>query len=238
MYITTTYPIQDRFHFSLYLIFSSLPCLLFSKMAYFIPQTFSLTLLFLVAFVTFISAIEAHCSDAVFTSLSSSGFTLFAQALHAQNQTTDSKSLTYFVPPDTSLLGHPLNVDTFHYHVSTAGALPYKFLLTLPQNTTLPTLHNTTLVVDTDGERLSLNDVLVSAPNIYVEESCVVHGVESPLVPIPSSMDDHPLPKTKTTASLFSPKHYHRRFKELLRFIRRAHRPIFDVKNGEHDDHP
>lgn len=206
-------------------------------MADLIPQTLASTTLLLVAFSAFVPAIEGLCSDAaVVTSLSSSGFTLFAQALHAHNPTTNSKRLTYFVPPDTAFLGHSLNVDTFHYHVSTAGALPYKALVTLPANATLPTLHNTTLMVRTDGKRISLNDVLVIAPNLYVDESCVVHGVEGPLVPIPSLVDHLPLPKTKTKPSLVSPKHLlYCRFKQFVRFIRRAHRPHFDDEKGEHD---
>lgn len=99
---------------------------------------------------------------------------------------TTTKLLTFLAPPDTALINRPFNKDGLHGHITDAGALSYQSLLTLAPNTTLPTLHNnTTLVVGTDGKRVSLNDVLVVVPNLYIDGSCVVHGVDGPLVPTP-----------------------------------------------------
>ncbi|PQM38018.1 Uncharacterized protein Pyn_07041 [Prunus yedoensis var. nudiflora] len=168
-------------------------------------STSTMSILLLVAFLALTPTIEALCSDTVFTSLSSSGFTVFAHALHSHNLTaTANTTVTCFS------------------------------LLRLPLNTTLPALHhNTRLVFGTDGKRVSFNDVLVTAPNLHIDDSCVVHGVEGPLVPIPSLMDDVPSP-TETLPSPALPKHQgRRRFAEVVRFIRRAHNPV--LVDGDQD---
>ncbi|KAM1639533.1 hypothetical protein EV1_009617 [Malus domestica] len=179
-----------------------------------------MSILLLLAFLAAITpAIEAVCSDAMLTSLSSSGFTIFAHALHSQNITanaTTAARVTCFVPPDDSLLGKVLGPTTLRAHVYTSGALPYQALLKLPLNTTLPA-HNTRLVFGTDGRRVSFNDVLVTAPNLHVDDSCVVHGVEGPLVPMPPLTEDAPRTRTKNVASQALPKHRRRRFAEIVR---------------------
>ncbi|KAM1037796.1 hypothetical protein EV1_032221 [Malus domestica] len=175
-------------------------------------------ILLLLAFLAAITpATEAVCSEAMLTSLSSSGFTLFAHALHSQNLTaTAAARVTCFVPPDDCFLGQVLSPTTLRAHVYTSGALDYKALLKLPLNTTL-TAHNTQLAFGTDGRRVSFNDVLVTAPNLHVDDSCVVHGVEGPLVPMPPLTDDVPRPRTKNVASPALPKHRGRRFAQIVR---------------------
>ncbi|KAJ8899735.1 hypothetical protein K2173_019434 [Erythroxylum novogranatense] len=146
---------------------------------------------------------ESFCSDLMTSSLSSRGFTVFAHALHAHNVTTTAARLTFLAPPDSALVNRVLNNDSLHGHITAAGALPYQSLLALPPNTALPTLHhNTTLVVGSDGERVSLNNVLVVVPNLYIDGLCAVHGVDEPLVPTPLGVDDHSLkPRTNLLPS-------------------------------------
>ncbi|GMY14646.1 fasciclin-like arabinogalactan protein 21 [Fagus crenata] len=190
-------------------------------MANVICKTLDATMLLLVAFFAISPTIEALCSDAMATTLSSSGFSLFAHALHAHNvtttTTTNSTPLMYLAPPETTLLNHNLDDDTIRGHVSTAGALSYQSLLTLPANTTLPTLHNnTTLIVGTDGIRVSFNNVLVAVPNLYIDGSCAIHGVDGPLVPAPSSVDD-----VLPSPAHIPRRHFHQ-ISDYVRFIRRA----------------
>ncbi|KAH0995558.1 hypothetical protein GBA52_019422 [Prunus armeniaca] len=199
-------------------------------------STSTMSILLLVAFLALTPTIEALCSDTVFTSLSSSGFTLFAHALHSHNLTaTANTTVTCFIPPDDSFLGQSLNANTLRAHIYMSEALPYQSLLRLPLNTTLPALHhNTRLVFGTDGKRVSFNDVLVTAPNLHIDDSCVVHGVEGPLVPIPSLMDDVLRPRTETLPAPALPKHRgHRRFAEIVRFVRRAPNPV--IVDGDQD---
>ncbi|CAN6723794.1 unnamed protein product [Malus baccata var. baccata] len=169
-------------------------------------------ILLLLAFLAAITpATEAVCSEAMLTSLPAS---------HS------SPIVTCFVPPDDAFLGQVLSPTTLRAHVYTSGALDYKALLKLPLNTTL-TAHNTQLAFGTNGRRVSFNDVLATAPNLHVDDSCIVHGVEGPLVPMPPLTDDVPRPRTKNVASPALPKHRGRRFAQIVRFIRRVHRPIF-----------
>ncbi|KAJ6778409.1 hypothetical protein OIU74_002242 [Salix koriyanagi] len=112
-------------------------------------------------------------------------------------------------------------------------------LPTLHQNTTLPTLHqNTTLVVGIDGQRVSFNDVLVTVPNLYIDGSCAVHGVDGSLVPIPSLLADSMKPRTQALPSQVAPKkHQTRQMFSYIRFIRRANRPNFSDEESE-TSHP
>ncbi|KAJ4704786.1 hypothetical protein OWV82_021645 [Melia azedarach] len=101
----------------------------------------------------------------------------------------------------------------------------------IPPNTTFPTLHNTKLIVGTDGERVSFNDVLVVLPNLYFDGFCAVHGIARPLLPISpsSSIDDQTFAKPRMENKR-SPMSKRRRargiFKEYVRFIRRVNHPI------------
>ncbi|KAJ0028884.1 hypothetical protein Pint_35519 [Pistacia integerrima] len=117
--------------------------------------------------------------------LSSSGFTLFAHALQRYNITTNSTAnttrLSYLALPDNALINLPLDAYSVRGLVPNAGAFYYQSLLTIPDNTTLPTLCNTTLIVETNGERVSFNDVSCYCTNLYIDGSCIVHGVERPL---------------------------------------------------------
>ncbi|KAJ0087934.1 hypothetical protein Patl1_31974 [Pistacia atlantica] len=125
--------------------------------------------------------------------LSSSGFTLFAHALQRYNLTTNSAAnttrLTYLALPDNALLNLPLDAYSVHGLVPNAGAFYYQSLLTI-----LPTRCNTTLIVETNNERVSFNDVSCYCTNLYIDGSCIVHGVERP---ISSSMVDQDFAKAR-----------------------------------------
>ncbi|CAK7341759.1 unnamed protein product [Dovyalis caffra] len=188
---------------------------------------------------------ECLCSDTMATSLSSSGFAVFAHALHVHNLTaiitaSNATGITFLAPPDSALINGFLHNESLHGHITTAGVLHFHTLLTFPSNTTLPTLHqNTTLVVDTDGHRVSLNDVLVTVPNLYVDGSCAVHGVDGPLVPIPSLLDDSVNPRTEALPSQVAPKkHRARKMSNYIRFIRRANRPNLSDEGSDTNIHP
>lgn len=182
-------------------------------------------MLLLVTFSAIGPTIEGLCTDAMVNSLSLNGFSLFAHALCAHNFTTTtsySTPLMYLAPPDTTLVNHPLDSDTLLGHVSTAGALPYQYLLTLPANTTLPTLHhNTTLIVGNDGKRVSFNNVAVVVPNLYIDGSCSIHGVDRPLVP-----DD------VSPSPAYPPRRRFHQISDYILFIRRAHHPNLVDGNG------
>lgn len=204
----------------------------------------SLTIATMLIFATLLMitpAIESFHSDAMAAALSSSGFTLFAHALHAHNLTAAAaaaakRRFTYLVPPDTSLTNHALNATTVQAHVSDAGALLYKSLLLISPNTTFPTLQNTTLVFSTDGERVSFNDVLVVVPNLYVDEFNVVHGVDAPLVEIfpPLTSPSPCLPRIKTRPSRVSPRRRAKGvYRDFARFIRRSNHPELVDENGK-----
>ncbi|KAM7254950.1 hypothetical protein ACFE04_020191 [Oxalis oulophora] len=185
--------------------------------------------LFLLAFSSTFFPTTSICSHSMASALSSSGFSLFANALLV-NQISTSSPRTYLAPSDTSLLNRRLDNKTLQSHVSTAaGAMSYQTLLTLPHNSFLQTLdHNTTLVVGTySGNRVSFNDVLVVVPNLYVDETCAVHGVYGPLVPISSDQKDVSRPKKEVKRSPMEVVK-RRRANQLAaygRFIRRRHGP-------------
>lgn len=206
--------------------------LLLSSMENSLSHILATVLLLLVASLTVFPTIESVCSDSMATTLSSSGFSLFAQALHAHSLTPNATAgLTYLAPPDDALFNHPLDAATVRGHVSKAGAFHYETLLSIPPNTTFPTLHNTKLIVGTDGERVSFNDVLVVLPNLYFDGFCAVHGIARPLLPISpsSSIDDQTFAKPRMENKR-SPMSKRRRargiFKEYVRFIRRVNHPI------------
>lgn len=139
-------------------------------------------------------------------------------------------TLTYHAPPDITLVNLILDAATVRGHVSKDGAFPHQSLLSIPSNTTLTTLHNTSLYVGTDGERVSFNDVLVVLPNLYVDRSFVIHGVDRPLVPNPSSSsgDDQNLakPRMEKISSRVSKRRRARgTLKEYMRFIHKANLP-------------
>lgn len=192
-----------------------------------LSQTLATAILLLTIFPT----IESLCSDTMATTLSSSGFTLFAHALHAYGIATNGTTgLTFLVPPDNTLVNHGLDAATVSGHVSNDGAFPHQSLLSIPPNTSLTTLHNTSLNVGTDGERVSFNDVLVVLPNLYIDGSCAVHGVDRPLVPISSSSsgdDQNPAkPRMEKISSPVSKRLRARgTLEEYMRFIRRANLP-------------
>lgn len=201
-------------------------------------------MLLLAALLSITPAIESLCSDIMVTSLTSSGFAIFAHALHARNLTStitasNATRLTFLAPPDSALVNGFLHSESLHGHITIAGVLSYQTLLTLPSNTTLPTLHqNTTLVVGIDGQRVSFNDVLVTVPNLYIDGSCAVHGVDGSLVPIPSLLADSMKPRTQALPSQVAPKkHQTRQMFSYIRFIRRPNRPNFSDEESE-TSHP
>lgn len=187
----------------------------------------------LLAFFASTPTAESFCSEAMPIALSSSGFTLFAQALHRYNLTATTTGLTYFAPPDDALINFSLDATSVRGHVSNAGAFYYDSLLTIPHNTTLPTLRNTTLTVATGAGMVSFNDVLVIAPNLYFDGSCAVHGVDGLLVP-PSSTSssasgaDLEFAKARMGSKslpVSSRRRVSETFKAFVRFIRRANGP-------------
>ncbi|OMO72672.1 hypothetical protein CCACVL1_17658 [Corchorus capsularis] len=187
----------------------------------------SAVLLLLAALFALTPTAESYCSDAMATSLLSSGFTRFLYTLHAHNLTTTAAAsrLTYLAPPDTTLMNHNLDYESLRSHISSDGALTYQSLLALSPNTTLSTLRRrASLVVGTDGEGVPFNEVLVSVPNLYVDGSCVVHGVDGPLVPISSPpIDDSPIMATRKFRVV--PKRRTLQVSTYSRFIRRATAP-------------
>ncbi|WRX22725.1 hypothetical protein QQP08_015212 [Theobroma cacao] len=205
-------------------------------MAILLSQTLTSTMLLLVTLFALTATTESYCSDAMATSLLSGGFTRFLYTLHARNFTTATR-LTYLAPPDSALMNHNLDEDSLRSHISTDGALTYQSLLSLSPNTTLSTLcNNTSLVVGTDGEKVSINDILVAVPNLYVDGSCVVHGVDGPLVPIPSSppVDDFPKTRMTTMKSRVVPKRQTLQISVYSKFIRRGNPPnVTDKDNSQ-----
>ncbi|GLT47866.1 hypothetical protein SLA2020_215250 [Shorea laevis] len=193
----------------------------------------NLLLLLLLPFFATIPTVNSIFPDSITTSLSSTGFALFVHALRAHNLTplaTAATRLTFLAPLDSALINHRLDDGFLISHVSPAGALPYESLLSITPDSTLSTLHqDNTLVVRTDPRAVRFNDIPIVAPNLYVDDSCAVHGVDGRLVPalLPPSAKNPPKPRTEIPPSPPRvPKRKALQISACSRFLRRRNRPI------------
>ncbi|GLT89666.1 hypothetical protein SLE2022_076430 [Rubroshorea leprosula] len=193
----------------------------------------NLLLLLLLPFFVTTPAVNSIFSDSITTSLSSTGFALFVHALRAHNLTslpTAATRLTFLAPLDSALINHRIDDRFLLSHVSPAGALPYESLLSLTPNSTLSTLHqDNTFVVRSNRWAVRFNDIPVVAPNLYVDDSCAVHGVDGPLVPASLLPPPNNPPKPRTEIPPSPPRVPRRKALQISaysRFVRRRNRPI------------
>ncbi|KAL5100777.1 hypothetical protein RYX36_005104 [Vicia faba] len=88
-------------------------------------------------------------------------------------------SLTLFIPQQTLSPSSTLNPFTFPYHI-VPQRLAFADLLLLPRYSRLPTLlpGKTIEITDNSLVNFTLDDVLLTHPDLYSTSSLAVHGVE------------------------------------------------------------
>ncbi|KAK2450363.1 Fasciclin arabinogalactan family protein [Trifolium repens] len=89
-------------------------------------------------------------------------------------------SLTLFIPQQTPSHSSPLDPLSFPYHVI-PQRLVFADLLLLPRYSRLPTLipDKTIVVTDNSSGNFTLDDVLLTHPDLYNTPSLAVHGVKT-----------------------------------------------------------
>ncbi|XP_058725768.1 fasciclin-like arabinogalactan protein 21 [Vicia villosa] len=115
----------------------------------------------------------------ILDALIGSGDTTITKWLSILSMSNPSLSLTLFIPQQTLSPSSTLDPFTFPYHI-VPQRLSFADLLLLPRYSRLPTLlpGKTIAITDNSIGNFTIDDVLLTHPDLYNTSSLAVHGIE------------------------------------------------------------